>query len=167
MPTWTSLAAFNADVVKAARDIEREVARRTTRDMAEKAQQIARAEASADLGGDPKFSGWAPPLDTQIKRGRDGASSLLMPTRSSAGPWTVAEFGRNSAFGPAQLPSGRSQRVLRSGRLSTARGTRKRYNGRTAGKGTASRASARMERELPEIAERAVRRSLAQRFTVR
>jgi hypothetical protein len=163
MPTWSSMSAFSADLSKLARELEREEARRITREMAEKAQRIATAAASADLGGDPKFSGWAPVLDTQIKSGRD-SSHLLTPTRTGAGPWTVAEQGRNRGKVGGRLagPSLGGPRSVRGVRRARGR----RWNGYTQGKGTASDAVARMERELPPIAERQVRRVIVKRFDV-
>jgi len=140
-------------------------------DMAKAAQKIATRAASADLGGDPKFSGWAPTLDTQIKGIRNGA--ILMPTRSSAGPWTVAEFGRNqggsSGFqGPGiNRKSGQTSRT-KSGGLRKVRSFKaKRWNGYTRGKSTASTAEAIMERELPKIAEKAALKVTRKHFDVK
>lgn len=173
MPSWSSLDAFGADVKKMVRDLERKEAKRITREMAEKAQQIAEAAASRDLGGDPKFSGWAPTLDTQIKPSRDGLGHVIMPTRSSAGPWTVAEFGRNqgnaSGFaGPGiNRSTGLTARTKSGGIRRQRMRKAKRWNGVTRGKGTASDAVSRMDRELPRIAEREVRRVIARQFDVR
>jgi hypothetical protein len=114
-----------------------------------RAKMIATAAASADLGGDPKFSGWKPTLDTRFDHIRPGAISFH-PTKSSAGPWTVAEFGRHSAAGP-QL---HGVKLTKSGKVSKGKG--KRWNGRTAGKHTASEALAKMNRELPALADKEV-----------
>ncbi len=166
MPTWSSAAAFEREVAEFQRRLERETSKAAARDAARKGQQIAEQEASRDLGGDPMFSEWeVARLDTRVKEFATGA--VIMPaSRIAAGGWTVAEFGRNSAFGPAQLLSGRRQRVLKSGRLSTARGTRRRFNGQTRGKATASRAIERMENEFPPIAEREIRVTMRKHFDV-
>ena len=171
MPTWRDLSAFQADLERMSRDLEREQSRSIRRDMAEKAQQIAERAASHDLGGDPKFSGWAPRLDTQIKENRD--ATFLLPTRTSAGPWTVAQFGRHADGGVGRfqgpgvnMRTGRTSR-RRDGSISVGRRrTGVRWNGVTRGKGTADKAFAAMERELPRIAERGVKRAIARRFDV-
>jgi hypothetical protein len=65
------------------------------------AKEEAKKAASADLGGDDKFSGWAKaPLVTRYDIVGPGRVSFH-PTPRSAGPWTVAERGRNAAAGPA------------------------------------------------------------------
>lgn len=124
------------------------------------AQKAAERAASADLGGDPKFSGWKPTLDTQVVHLGEGRIQIR-PTRSSAGPWTVAERGRNQGDAGGFAGPGVNRRTgatsrTKSGRLRKVRQGSKRWNGRTAGKGTATEATAQMERETPPIFERAV-----------
>lgn len=142
-----------------------------TRQMGLAAQVIASHAASADLGGDPKFSGWAPKLDTQLKTTAFGAT-VLTPTRSSAGPWTVAEFGRNQGnargfSGPGiNIRTGKTSRT-KTGGLRTVRSRRaSRWNGVTQPKHTATDAIVRMDAELPRIAEVGVRRVLQKHFDV-
>lgn len=101
--------------------------------------------ASADLGGDPKFSGWAPTLDTRFDHIGDGAVSFH-PTKRGAGPWTVAEFGRHASAGP---PGGKKAR---------------RWNGRTRGKGTATKALAAIDRETPDRIEAEVKKAIRKAF---
>lgn len=163
---FNSSDAFAREVVEFQRKLEREYALEMGRRSAIEAQKIAKEEASRDLGGDPKFSGWAPELVTQVKQKTSG-DTFVIPTKQSAGPWTVAEFGRNSALGPAQLRSGRRQRILKSGRLSSARGSRRRNNGSTAGKGTGSRAVSRIEREVADAIAEQFKRQLGRHFDVR
>ncbi len=118
----------------------------------EAAQKDATKAASADLGGDPKFSGWAPRLDTRlVPKGDD--SIVLQPTRTSAGPWTVAEFGRNSTAGPRA-----TVRLTKKGKVSRAR--QKRWNGRTEGKGTSTEATTVIARETPKRLENEVQRAI-------
>jgi hypothetical protein len=168
MPTWPSLSAFHADLTKALDIAELS---KITYAIALKAQQIAEAAASADLGGDPKFSGWAPLLDTQIKRPSDG-SAVLMPTRTSAGPWTVAEFGRNKGNASGFQGPGVNSRTgatarTKSGAVRKVRARQaKRWNGYTDPKHTASEAVARMEHELPTIAQEKFIADLLRHFDV-
>jgi hypothetical protein len=107
------------------------------------AKADATAAASADLGGDPKFSGWAPILETRFDHVGEGRISFH-PTRRAAGPWTVAEFGRNSTAGPRMI----GPRITKTGKVSKAK--QKRWNGRTAGKGTATAALAKIEAATPD-----------------
>ena len=121
------------------------------------AKKDATTAASSDLGGDPKFSGWAPTLETRFDHIGEGRISFH-PTRSSAGPWTVAEHGRNSTAGPPM----RGPRLTKTGRVSKAR--TKRWNGRTAGKGTASDALAVIDRETPDRIEAEIKKALNKSF---
>ena len=121
------------------------------------AKADATAAASADLGGDPKFSGWAPTLETRFDHVGEGRISFH-PTRRSAGPWTVAEFGRNQTEGPRTT----GPRPTRTGRVSTAR--QKRWNGRTQGKGTASDALAVIDRETSDCIEAEIKKALNKSF---
>jgi len=121
------------------------------------AKKAAEGAASADLGGDPKFSGWAPTLDTRFDHVGEGRISFH-PTKRGAGPWTVAEHGRNSTAGPRMT----GPRLTRTGRVSNAR--QKRWNGRTQGKSTASDALAVIEAETPKMIEAAVKKALRKSF---
>ena len=117
--------------------------------------KMAKAEASkaasADLGGDDKFSGWsAAPLVTRYDIVGPGRVSFH-PTPRSAGPWTVAEIGRNAAAGPAIGSKGK-------------RGTRRRWNGRTRGKGTATDALNAIKPKVPKIAEQQVAAAIRKVF---
>lgn len=143
-----------------------------TRKMAEEAEKVAMAEARRDLGGDAAFSGWRRgkpiPLDLQIKQVGQGA--LLMPTRSSAGPWTVAQRGRNntnaSGFsGPGvNRKTGLTSRT-KSGALRKVRtNKRKRWNGNTRGKNTAARAVGKFDPMAEKIADKAMRTATRKHF---
>ncbi len=163
MPSWDSVAAFERDFEKMMGDLTGPEKRKITRAQGEEAQKIAARQASQDLGGDRAFSGWnrrAPiPLDTQLRNLADG-NTMMTPAKRSAGPWTVAEQGRNAAAGPRLI----GPRLTRTGRVSKAR--QKRYNGRTQGKNTASDAVKVMEKELPKIADKAVSKVIRKRFDV-
>lgn len=130
--------------------------------MGKAAKKIAEREASADLGGDPKFSGWSARLDTRYDIVGPG-KVLFKPTPRSAGPWTVATVGRNQGNAPGFAGPGVNRSTgltarTKSGGVRKVRARRaKRWNGVTAGKGTADRAVARIESEVPKIVERHVR----------
>lgn len=133
------------------------------------AKKIATAEASADLGGDPKFSGWTPTLDVRFDHIGEGRISFH-PSRSGAGPWTVAERGRNQGnaggfSGPGISRSTGLTSRTKSGGLRKVRATTgKRWNGVTRGKHTATAALARIDRETPPIIEAAVAKTVRKLF---
>lgn len=114
------------------------------------AKDEATSAASADLGGDPKFSGWAPALDTRYDIVGPGRISFK-PTRRSAGPWTVAELGRNSTAGPQIGSKGRG-------------GRRKRWNGRTEGKQTATKALKLIDDKAPKVVDKEVGKAIRKFF---
>ncbi len=167
-PSWE---AFGKQIDAMAKEMHAAERAKITRLMGVRAQQIAEAAASGDLGGDPKFSGWPPRLETQVRTKPDG-SSVLMPTKTGAGPWTVAQFGRNQGnaggfAGPGiNIRTGRTSRTKSGGLRKVRVRQAKRWNGRTQGKGTADTALVRMERELPKIAETMFRRAIQQHLDV-
>jgi hypothetical protein len=114
------------------------------------------------LGGDPKFSGWKPTLDTQLKGLRSGAT-ILTPTKTSAGPITVAFTGRNrgnatGSFGPA-LP-----RIGKSGKA--RRRKAKRWNGTTDPKLSPDAIRGPAEKLADDIAAKGLRRVTRKHFDV-
>lgn len=125
--------------------------------MGVRAKQIAKDAASADLGGDPKFSGWKPTLDTRYDHLEPGVIGFK-PTRRAAGPWTVAEFGRHSAAGPRMV----GPRLTKTGRVSKAKA--KRWNGVTQPKNTASEALEAIEREMPKVVEAEITKAVRRFF---
>lgn len=172
MPTWRSLAEFEREIAEFQKELEAAEKRKITKAQAVEGQKIARRAAAADLGGDPKFSGWKPRLATVVKPARDNAH-MLLPTRQSAGPWTVAEFGRHADGGVGRfqgpgvnLRTGRTSR-RRDGTVST-RGTRQRrgvrWNGVTAGKDTATDAIRKMDEPAKKIAEAGLRKVIRKHF---
>lgn len=91
--------------------------------------------AAADLGGDDVFSGWAKaPLGTRFQHSGQGRISFG-PTKRGAGPWTVADRGRNGV-----------------------------RNGRTLGKGTATKALAIINAETPKRLEKEIDRVVRKSF---
>lgn len=95
------------------------------------AKKDAEKAASADLGGDPKFSGWAKaPLTTRFEHTSPGVIEFG-PQGKARGPWRVAESGRRAGM---------------------SKGTRKRKPrnmGATAGKDSWSDAMKIMEAQTP------------------
>ncbi len=171
MPTWPNAAAFAADLERAQREIERDEAKKINAESAREAQVIAYREAAKDLGGDPKFSGWRPWLKLDIKQKRDG--SLLRPTRTSAGPWTVANVGRNKGNASGFAGPGINRRTgltsrTKSGNVRKVRtfNSRTRWNGYTAGFGTANRAVRVMDEKIPDGVEKRFGKVLRRRFDV-
>jgi len=123
------------------------------------AKDEARKAANADLGGDNKFSGWAKqPLNTAYDIVRPGVLSFK-PKRRAAGPWTVAEFGRNASQGPRI----RSSIFTPTGRKRSAKSFR-RWNGVTAPKHTASDAIDAIEPKVPKLVDRHVGRAIRKTF---
>ncbi len=148
-----TFASFNAKVVKFQKELTDDA---LMHDIGKMAKSEATNAASADLGGDPKFSGWAPTLDTRYDIVGPGKLSFH-PSRRSAGPWTVAEFGRNASAGP----SIRSSSMTPTGRKRKAKA--RRYNGQTKGKNTATEALNAIEPKVPKLVQshigRAIRRT--------
>lgn len=171
MPSFKSFADFERELGKLGKEIETTERRRITMRQAEAAQKIAAQVASADLGGDPKFSGWKPELDTQVKTTRNGAS-LFSPTRTSAGPWTVAEFGRNkgNAGGFAGPGIGRTTGKTsrnKDGALRKVRAFKaKRWNGYTDGKQTGSKTLQAIDRVVEDIALDSLRKTTRKYFDI-
>jgi hypothetical protein len=171
VPTFNSLAAFERELAKFGKELEKVERSRITREQAEAMQSIATRVASADLGGDPKFSGWAPTLDTQLKTLGNGAT-LLTPTKTSAGPWTVAEVGRNQGNAGGFAGPGLNTRTgntarNKDGSLRKVRQRKaKRWNGYTRGKETATKTRQEAERVVEEIAVKGLRRTTRKYFDV-
>ena len=126
--------------------------------MGVRAKALAKEAASADLGGDNVFSGWPKaPLETRYDHLSPGAIGFK-PTRRAAGPWTVAEFGRNQAAGPRMV----GPRLTKTGRVSKAKA--KRWNGKTEPKNTATEALEAIEREMPKVVDAEVSKAIRKFF---
>lgn len=156
-----SLGSYGRKVDGFIGELEAEKLRAMATKVGVKAKQIATDAASADLGGDPAFSGWRPAtnwLATRFDHLEPGVISFH-PTKRSAGPWTVAEFGRNRAAGPRMV----GPRLTKTGKVSKAR--QRRYNGQTEGKGTASDALAKIEPMVPEVVDAEVTKAIRKFFS--
>lgn len=119
--------------------------------------QLKRVGASeVHLGSDRGFSGWrrgAPiQLGLAFKVHTDSSGLTMHRTARSAGPWKVAEDGRNrgGSSGVAGPGVNRTTGVTartKSGRVRKVRATRgRRWNGYTAGRGTWTAAQSTMSR---------------------
>ena len=126
-------------------------------DIGKMAKAEAKKAASADLGGDPKVSGWAPTLDTRYDIVGPGKLSFH-PSKRSAGPWTVAQVGRNQTAGPSL----RSSSMTRTGRKRKAKA--RRYNGQTKGKDTATDALRAIEPKVPKLIDSHIGRAIRKVF---
>ena len=171
MPTFQSWAAFGREVEKMAEEVDGAKKRKLIQPIADKAVKLATQAASADLGGDPKFSGWEPELVTVIKWTRSSAA-IVQPTRQSAGPWTVAEQGRNKGNASGFAGPGVNRRTgatsrTKSGGLRKQRSRQaRRWNGYTRGKNTATKAAAAMDKMMPGMVEDGWRKVLSKHFDV-
>ena len=170
MATFKDPAAFAREVARLQRDLERQL-RSASKDMAQAGAKVAAREAARYLGGDTRFSGWSGPdlADMRIQRaGRSG--HVLPPTRGSAGAWTVADRGRNKGNASGFQGPGVNRRTgltsrTKAGNVRKVRAVkRRRWNGYTAGFGTAARAADMMDKAAEPIAERAMRTVIAKHF---
>jgi hypothetical protein len=139
MPTFKSFSEYAQAIQKMEKEIDDNTST-IARDMGQRAQDIAASAADADIGG--SFSGWrrSKPIElaTKLKKIKNGV--VLTPTRASAGPWTVAERGRNngnaSGFsGPGiNRKTGATARTKSGGIRKVRAATGKRWNGHTDGR---------------------------------
>ncbi len=175
MPSWSSFRAFSDDLDQMISGLSGPEKRKITRLEGEAAQLIAAKAAADDLGSDRAFSGFTRQhqivLDTRLQDAPD-YNTLLTPTKLSAGPWTVAEFGRNqgnaSGFsGPGVNRATGATARTKAGRVRKVRERQsKRWNGTTRPKNTASDALRVMDRELPKVADKAVGLVVRKHFDV-
>ena len=126
-------------------------------DIGKMAKAEATKAASADLGGDPMHSGWGVPLVTRYDIVGPGKLSFH-PSRKSAGPWRVAEEGRNQTAGPSL----RSSSMTPTGRKRKAKA--RRYNGQTKGKDTATDALRAIEPKVPKLVDQQIGRAIRKVF---
>lgn len=170
MPDFASIDAFGREVDRWQREYEKIHKRRITRAQAEAGATIAIGKFSGVLGGDPKFSGWAPEIELQVKETRSGGA-VMMPTRTGAGPATVATQGRNQGnaggfAGPAlNKRTGMTSRNKR-GNLIMRRTARRQWNGYTDPKIEASSIISAIDAKAEKIAETEHRRGLQKHFDV-
>lgn len=179
MPTWTGPKAFTEfaiDLQRMSKDLTLDERAEVTRVMGVESEKVARRQAVRALGSDRAFRGWRRnrpiPLDTKLREGRRGAT-IFAPTKRSAGIWTTVDRGRNQGnVGLFQGPgvnrqTGMTARTPKTGRVRKVRAFKqRRWNGVTQPRHTITFTIREMERTVPKVADRAVRRVIAKRFDV-
>ena len=168
MATFKSFAEFAAELEKMNKAIDK-ATKPIAKTMGDRARGIAHSEAVADLGGDLKFTHWAPKAETHLKSIPNGV--VLLPTKSGAGVWTVANQGRHSTSGGFSGPGINTKTGLtkktKSGKVGKVKSFKsKKWNGTTSGMHTADRAVTKMEAELIPIARLGIRAVMVQHFDV-
>lgn len=169
----TTFAEFNKQFDRFVKDVHDDGGDAVTLAMAKRGEQIAERFARRDVGGDMRFSGWRIGSlgDLEIKPLK-GGGHILFPPRSIAGGWTVAEKGRNDMRGDPggfQGPgvnsrTGETQRT-KSGAVRKVRARKaRRWNGTTLGKHTATDAVKAMQKEMPDLAEKAMGQVIRKHF---
>lgn len=134
---------------------------------------VARAAGAGDLGGDRKFTGWPGPdaLDVVVRLHRNGQGITVGRSRGSAGPWRVAQQGRNQgetglALGPGiNTRTGLTSRTKSGGLRKVRTFKAKRWNGVTQGKGTWGKAAASMTKVAGPQFSKITRKAVADAFT--
>ena len=131
------LASFAAMLRKLGQDINGPLMRAAMRDIGKAAERELANAARRDLG-DGRFSGWskAPALTVEAKPTEPGVLELV-PAPRTAGPWTVATYGR------------------RKGHKRTAKRSNTGW-GATRGKGTFDDGLTAIDRTFDAVAEKAV-----------
>lgn len=161
MPDFDSIGAFNRHLDRFVTDMSNDMLTKVGREVGKRTVAIADEEAAKDLGGDRKFSGWARvgAASTKAVEVRPGVISVRPAGAGAAAVWTTVTQGRNQGnaggfSGPgANRSTGATARTKSGGvRKVRARGG-KRWNGTTKGKGTADRATSRMEPVVEQVAQ--------------
>ena len=155
-----TFAQFETRINRFMQELEDQKLKAIASKAGDEAKKLATKAAKADLGPDAAFSGWRPEtnsLQTRYDHITPGAISFH-PTRRSAGPWTVAEFGRNQAAGPRMV----GPRLTKTGKVSKAK--QKRWNGRTDPKDTASDALGMIDKAIPKLVDAEVTKAIRKFF---
>lgn len=153
-----TFASFAIKLGKLAKDLSGPQMKTLMTDLGVNAKKTAAAAVSVDLGG-TGFSGWAAPLDTTFDHIGNGAISFH-PTKTGAGPWTVAQRGRNQGNASGFSGPGINHRTgitsrTKSGALRKVRATKgRRWNGTTMGKHTATKALDKIDSQTTTIVEK-------------
>ena len=166
MATYT-FGTFNAKLTQLNKELSDDA---VSHALGKMAKGEAASAASADLGGDTKFSGWAKaPLDTRYDIIGPGRISFH-PSKRSAGPWTVAQQGRNNAgatgfAGPGINAKTGVTSFTNAGNVRKVRARKsKKWNGRTQGKGTATSAIKAIDKKLGGVVDQQVKKAIKHVF---
>ena len=173
MPVFRSFDELAQGFASASKELGPQELQRILRRIGKEAQEIQREEAEKDLGGDNSFSGWnrGKPiaLTTQVRDLQAGVVGVI-PTKRTAGPWTVLNDGRNQGetglfMGPGiNRNTGETARTKKGAVRKTRAFKAKRWNGTTQGKGSADRAVVKIERMVPDRVEDEVRKAFKKHF---
>ena len=139
--------------------IDKGAVRRVLTAGAKTGQQEAKRAVAADLG-DQSMSGWrrGKPINLETKASFSSQANTVTihRTRESAGPWRVAEEGRNQGNASGFSGPGINRRTgltarTKSGAVRKVRAVKaRRWNGTTRGKDTWSDARALMDKSVPK-----------------
>jgi hypothetical protein len=178
MPTWAGPKAFTEfaiDLQRMSKDLTVDERQEITRIMGREAEKATRGAVVRSLGAKRGFSGWrrgkTVPLNTRLIDGRKGAT-IMAPTKPSAGVATTAQYGRNQGNARGFQGPGANRRTGATARTPTGRVRKvrafkpRRWNGVTQPKHTIDHAVRAMERAVPRVTDRAVRKVIAKRFDV-
>lgn len=146
--------------------------RKRMRSLGDELERIGEGAASGDLGGDGAFSGWrrGAPIKLGLRHRSFDDGVLVHRDGPSAGPWRVAERGRNMGETGAFLGPGVNRKTgmtarTKSGAVRKVRATRgRRWNGTTRGKGTWSKASGAIAGAAPKRLTKLNRDAIAKAF---
>lgn len=171
MPTFRGFDAFNRELKALSDEFDGRRARKVLKPAVKAGKKAAKNVLPRDLGGDHKFSGWDAPFTVESKW-TPSSAAVIHPTRNSAGPWRVADEGRNRGnvagfSGPGiNRRSGLTSRT-KSGALRKTRSFKsKRWNGTTRGFGTGDKAAAAIDKAVEPIIDKQVLKVTKRRFDV-
>ena len=164
MAAYKSFAAAAAPFGKAAKSLSKDGLNEVEKAVDAAAQDIAVRAASADLGGDASFSGWRRnkpiPLAVHTEKWKGGAGVIILPTRQTAGLWTVAESGRKAYARGERRQSG--TRTRKKDGVVVAKYRKVGRNlGATSGKSTASDAVGMFRSTIPTVISREITKSIS------
>jgi hypothetical protein len=178
MPTWSGPKAFTEfalDLQRMLKDLTVDERQEITHIMGREAEKATHGVMVRALGTKRGFSGWRRgktiPINTRLIDGRKGAT-IMAPTKSSAGIATTAQHGRNQGNARGFQGPGVNRRTGATARTPTGRVRKvravkaRRWNGVTRPMHTTDQAVRAMERAVPKVTDRAVRRVIAKRFDV-
>lgn len=167
-------AEVSARMIKCAKSISPEEQNKRLLKVGVKLRPYAWRGASRDVGAKRHFSGWRRNkgivFDVDWKAHKTGVGLTVHRSRVSAGPWRVAEIGRNLGetglfLGPAiNHRTGVTSRNRRTGNLIRRRYKPKRWNGYTKGKQTFSHAADLMADKAPQLIKNAETAAIGKAF---
>lgn len=155
--------SLNRKLTKMQADLSDPKLKRHLRQVGAMAKRVAENTAKTDLGSDAQFSGWPGKLGTRYDTVAEGVLSFKPSSRLAAAKWTTLNDGRHQGNASGFSGPGINTRTgitsrNKSGELRKVRKRKaKRWNGRTAGKGTADRATTLIEKNADKMTRDFVR----------